>query len=62
MFEERQQPVFQVQMHVRRPCATPEDRVSGYNAFETPSSKVAIDLRPRHAFYGPNRSQAFRSE
>ena len=34
---------------------TPEDHASEYNAFETPSSKAAIDLRPCHAFCGPNR-------
>jgi len=42
--------------------ATPEDHASEYNAFKTPSSKAAIDLRPSHAFCGPSRGQAFRSE
>jgi len=44
------------------PCPAPEDRVSAYNAFETPRSKAAIDLRPCQAFCGPTRSRAFRSE
>ncbi len=43
-------------------CPTLEDRVSGYNAFETPRSEAATDLGPSLAFYGPDRSQAFRSE
>jgi hypothetical protein len=60
--EQCQQPVFQIPNGHVVSYPTSEDRASGYNAFETPSSKAAIDLRPCRAFYGPNRNRAFRSE
>ena len=49
--EERQGPILLVEERV---CVGfPVDRASRRSACETPRSKVAIDLRPCHAFCGP---------
>ena len=58
--DERQQPVFQVQMHMRVPFpeGAPLDAVLATLGIAGPP-----DLLPgAHAFYGPNRSQALRIE